>query len=118
LLLNNLLIAVYSAREEFIIGSLSANVEDYPYHVAIIQDGILWCTGSILTKNKVLTSANCIISSVSHLTIHAGTSFWPRFRSIHHVVDYILHGFDVTKDLAIMTVAEPFIFDRIRQPVG
>ncbi|XP_011502266.1 PREDICTED: hypodermin-A [Ceratosolen solmsi marchali] len=117
LLIISIIINAQVSTQEYIIGGLSSNIVDYPYQVAIVQNEQLWCSGSILSLHKVLTSANCVISSISRLKVHAGTSFWTRPRSVHNVVNYIMHGFDESTDLAILVVDEPFIFDMTRHPI-
>ena len=40
--------------------SHEVNIEDYPYQVAVIRNGMFTCGGSIIDKNWILTASHCV----------------------------------------------------------
>lgn len=40
-----------------IVGGQETDIEKYPYQVAILNDGRLFCGGSLLSEDRVLTAA-------------------------------------------------------------
>lgn len=42
-----------------IVGGNAVNIEDYPYQVHLLKNGVFFCGGSILTDRYILTAAHC-----------------------------------------------------------
>ncbi|XP_067634018.1 trypsin beta-like [Eurosta solidaginis] len=107
----------YTNSEYRIIGGTDWNIEDSAYLVSIyynIDDYI--CVGSLVTREKVVTSANCVaFLDVDFLVVAAGVTDlrhirdWTQFRpviGVRHPRDYNPN----TKymDIAVMTLRGPF----------
>ena len=57
-----------------IVGGEPANIQDYPFTVALEQpDGFQFCGGTLVAANKVVTAAHCTVdSSPSDIVVVAG----------------------------------------------
>ncbi|XP_011502264.1 PREDICTED: trypsin-1-like [Ceratosolen solmsi marchali] len=105
-----------SPTSTFIIGGEYDTIEHHPYLVAILKNERLWCGGSILSVNHVLTAAHCVLHESSPLIVSSGSAFWKQ-GSIHHVEYNVTYGPVMNDDLAILRVTEHFIFDNTCQPI-
>ncbi len=47
----------------YIVGGEEANIEDYPFTVALTQSGQQFCGGTIAAPNKIVTAAHCVEGS-------------------------------------------------------
>ncbi|XP_011502207.1 PREDICTED: trypsin-5-like [Ceratosolen solmsi marchali] len=101
-----------------IVGGHNIQIDVVPHQVAIVLREKLLCGGSILTKKYVLSAAHCVLETLDiSLIIHAGTSFWAKPGSIHHVESSTTYGASENVDVAVLRVTEPFVFDKKRQPI-
>ncbi|GLV45231.1 Ser8 [Carabus blaptoides fortunei] len=58
-----------------IVGGSNANIEDFPYIVAVLIDGRYMCGGIILNQNSILTAAQCTIGRDHvRITVQAGNN--------------------------------------------
>jgi len=57
-----------------IVGGTPANIEDFPFTVALTQpDGFQFCGGTLVAANKVVTAAHCTVgSSPADIVVVAG----------------------------------------------
>lgn len=103
-----------------IVGGDDAEIEDVPYQVSLSLWGYLYCGGSIISENWVVTAAHCATQSPSRYTIRAGSNRATLNGSTHKVDKIISHenygnvqGFDI----ALMHVTNPFKFNEKRKPI-
>ncbi|KAJ8682691.1 hypothetical protein QAD02_018483 [Eretmocerus hayati] len=98
------------------------DVQGHPYYVSIEAGVPYSCGGAIISAHWVLTSVKC--AQIPNAIVRAGTNFWNRNGTEHHVKRIIIHErFNITRhkipvnDIALMEVVEHFNFDRFHQPV-
>ncbi|XP_011502268.1 PREDICTED: trypsin epsilon-like [Ceratosolen solmsi marchali] len=105
--------------ETNIVGGQIADIEDYPYQVAVIQDERLWCGGSIANPNYVLTAGHCVFMAIMPLFVHAGSRYWYNPGSVHEVDFNITYTTEIstTDDVALLHVVEPFVYDATHQAI-
>ncbi|XP_011502272.1 PREDICTED: trypsin epsilon-like [Ceratosolen solmsi marchali] len=71
-----------------------------------------------ITRQLSNNAAHCVLETLDiSLIIHAGTSFWAKPGSIHHVESSTTYGASENVDVAVLRVTEPFVFDKKRQPI-
>nr|XP_014094233.2 trypsin alpha-3-like [Bactrocera oleae] len=59
---------------ERIVGGSSVTEKKYTYFVRVHYEGILWCGGSLVRNNAVVTAAHCVSDvNVKELRVHADT---------------------------------------------
>lgn len=57
-----------------IVGGSAATTGQFPYQVALLQSGSLFCGGVLLNANTVLTAAHCSVdTSASSVKVRAGS---------------------------------------------
>ncbi|TVQ91128.1 MAG: hypothetical protein EA393_05015, partial [Bacteroidetes bacterium] len=61
-------------RSGRIVGGEDANIEDYPWHVALMQGTTQFCAGSIIHEEWILTAAHCVLGSWTPQYIRAGVT--------------------------------------------
>ncbi|XP_011502267.1 PREDICTED: trypsin beta-like [Ceratosolen solmsi marchali] len=105
--------------ETNIVGGQIADIEDYPYQVAVIQDERLWCGGSIANPNYVLTAGHCVFMAIMPLFVHAGSRYWYNPGSVHEVDFNITYTTEIstTGDVALLHVSKTFNYDKTCQPI-
>jgi trypsin len=65
--------ATLEAREDKIVGGEPASLGEFPFLVALTQNGGIWCGGSLVNANTVITAAHCSDVSPDSMTVVAGT---------------------------------------------
>jgi secreted trypsin-like serine protease len=100
-----------------IVGGNVVTIENYPFQVALLLDDTLWCGGSIMTNNHVLTAAHCVIFATDVLYVRAGSSFWNRGGTLHRVEYNATYSHKENEDLSVLRIADYFIFDETHQPI-
>lgn len=111
--------------------NFNTSVEDFPFMVSIEEvtyTNIYICSGIIISRNYVLTSARCFYDENFTLKnlfiVRAGSSYVEQNGSIHTVAEIISHNVDypfnsdkaLLYNIALIKVTEPF--DKKYQPVG
>ncbi|XP_011502263.1 PREDICTED: trypsin-1-like [Ceratosolen solmsi marchali] len=104
-------------EDEKIVGGNVVTIQQYPYQISILVDNYLWCGGSILSKYSVLTAAHCILTRSNELIVHAGSSFWMSGGSYHRVKTSFVYGNELSTDLSVLRIKEPFVFNSFCQPI-
>lgn len=100
--------------EPYIVGGEDAEIEDYPYAVALVQqDGFQFCGGTLAAEDKVVTAAHCVdgaapedqnvVSGRTDLTTDEGVESEVSDVWVHP--DYSGGGYN--DDIAVLTLAEP-----------
>ncbi|XP_011502273.1 PREDICTED: clotting factor B-like [Ceratosolen solmsi marchali] len=100
-----------------IVGGSITRIEDYPFQVAVILEDRLWCGGTIISNEHVLTAAHCVFFATSTLYVRAGSSYWSKDGSLHRVIYNTTYGPRPNEDLSVIKVSPPFHFDETRQPI-
>ncbi|MCO5250940.1 MAG: trypsin-like serine protease [Candidatus Kapabacteria bacterium] len=103
-----------------IIGGVNADIEDYPWQIAIFTvdaDGNLeeqMCGGSIIDPFWILTAAHCVLEDAhktQKIVAHITRRSQPDQGQVIEISDYIIHeGFDteiIQNDVALLRLAYP-----------
>ncbi|XP_032682779.1 vitellin-degrading protease-like [Odontomachus brunneus] len=70
------LIASASSLDPRIIGGSSTTIDKYPYQVSIHYEGKLFCGGSIISNQWILTAAHCVYGGkLASFMIRVGSSY-------------------------------------------
>lgn len=122
-----LLVGIFSLSQVFaqspdikIVGGMPANIEDYPYQVALFSiDEVgniseFMCGGSIIDRYWVVTAAHCVLQN-SHKKQRIVAAFSKLSEVdeayVYEISDYIIHPeFDmntVANDIALLRLAYP-----------
>ena len=56
-----------------IVGGSTASAGQFPYIVTVLASGSLYCGGSLVNGNTVITAAHCATRSASTYTVRAGS---------------------------------------------
>ncbi|XP_043285785.1 trypsin alpha-4-like [Venturia canescens] len=122
------------ARRTRVIDGGEVSIENIPWQVNFInywgRSTIPGCSGSIISSNWVITAGHCICSwawdSLGPLIVlSAGSSHYKK-GSHHTIVEVICHPQYYLQDdkdllpfndIGLLRVAEPFKFDKTRQPI-
>ncbi|XP_047543995.1 hypodermin-B-like [Vanessa atalanta] len=91
------------------------NIREHPYIVSIRRNNCHYLTGTLITKNLVLTVAHPIIGvPIQHLKIVAGENYSDRGTSLLTVILVVVHQnfdpFTLNADLAMLRFYEDVIF--------
>ncbi|ALC41573.1 CG17239, partial [Drosophila busckii] len=63
-------------KQNRIVGGAAANIEDFPWQVAIYTSNKYYCGGSIYSATVIITAAHCIETMyLDTLTVRAGSSY-------------------------------------------
>ncbi|XP_067014403.1 trypsin-7 [Anabrus simplex] len=105
-----------------IVGGHAGSISEHPYMVGFEKNGLLWCGGTIIGSDWIITAAHCFDSSVADCAciptmeckIRAGTSKLEKEGFLLDVVTVHVHESynEVLKnhayDLAVVKVNKPF----------
>ncbi|KAF5270516.1 hypothetical protein FQA39_LY08394 [Lamprigera yunnana] len=121
LLLFSLLNLKASCEVDFrIAGGKEANIEDFPYQISFNSGG-MFCGGSLIEPDKVLTSAHCISSRRNHFYITAGTTYSRGHGTHRSVISICNHPkynpYTYDYDVSVLTLSEPFILSKTIQTI-
>jgi trypsin len=113
-----------NGTDENIVGGSPINIQDAPWQVVILRDGLLYCGGVILTPNIVLTAQHCIAEIAEDsfsLAVVAGVTDLNDFSShrqqsnVQDVVAYPNYlTFELGKDVALLVLRYPIHLDGVR----
>ncbi|XP_053594601.1 uncharacterized protein LOC103570336 [Microplitis demolitor] len=104
-----------------IVGGEDVNIEEVPYQVSVQLRGRHWCGGSIISNNWVLTAAHCTQLPQRKYSIRAGSVWDDRDGNVYEVDkiinyhDYSDHYDVPAKDISLVHVRKPFVFDETCQ---
>lgn len=131
LILLGFFVALSSSSEngaEFIIGGEDASIEQYPYMAGVLNLGVKYCGGSIISSRNVLTAAHCIlIRAAPAISVFVGSS---RRRGqggithralrlfIHPEYVYTPEPFQMQADIAIIRTLTQIQFGALVQPIA
>ncbi|XP_069679938.1 serine protease 1-like [Periplaneta americana] len=107
--LGNLTEQKYSMKDGRIVGGTTEPSNRlYPFHAILIYSGEVFCSGSIISENWILTAAHCVSSFAPYsITIHGGIS-----GEVRQIAQKIIHPSynSVTwdYDIAVVRVTQPF----------
>ncbi|KAL3477288.1 trypsin-like cysteine/serine peptidase domain-containing protein [Aspergillus californicus] len=98
-----------------IVGGDDASITDYPYQIALLQNGQLICGGSIISTQYVVTAGHCTSgASASSLSIRAGSTYSASGGTVIDVSSIAVHpdynAQTVDGDISILTLAEELTF--------
>lgn len=78
--------------EDSIVGGISTTINEHPFQVSLQRYGSAICGGTIMSENKVLTSAHCTDgASASSISVIAGSSFRGRGGQLVNVTRVCQH---------------------------
>lgn len=123
------LLATPMVRDGKIIGGTTATTGAYPYQVAILHwFGGMFCGGSILTLNLVLTAAHCNVEITSNFKVLAGSISYTNYYYAYpygqerDIKDFIKHRQYVNAhsgfDIALVKVKQPFVYSSNVKPIN
>ncbi|KAF9421594.1 hypothetical protein HW555_002527 [Spodoptera exigua] len=115
--------------EERIVGGHNADLNEWPWIVALFNAGRQFCGGSLIDDRHVLSAAHCVAHmtswDVARLTARLGdhnirtnTETKHIERKIKRVVRH--RGFDMRtlyNDVAVLTIDQPVIFSKYVRPI-
>ncbi|CAB9503449.1 Trypsin delta/gamma-like protein CG30031 [Seminavis robusta] len=104
------------AGPQEIVGGSPASSGEFPWFVSLEYEGQIYCGGTLISANRVLSAAHCFLSSsgsiflptqirVGHTTTSDGETVTPSCVSIHPDFGYDLKG--VYSDLAVLSLSSP-----------
>ncbi len=100
-------------RSGRIVGGENAQIEDYPWQVALMQETTQFCGGSIINEQWILTAAHCLDDNWSAEYVRAGVTDRTNETGQDITVDqYIIHpdyGYPATfsNDIALIKLTSP-----------
>ncbi|XP_066595029.1 chymotrypsin-1-like [Prorops nasuta] len=117
-----LALCAYGLPSSRIVGGQNVPDGKYLYVASLRLNGQPWCTGSILNKRYILTSAECIVSALpSNLTVHVGVRRMDEIGVEYNIESYVRHPeFDTNSyanDVAVLKVNKDIVFNDKVQPV-
>jgi len=126
IILPALLAAADIERGGKIVGGTQAKIGAFPYQVAILlKNGEMYCGGSVLTANIVLTAAHCKMPKVADFKIVAGSNSYKNYSATgqeRQITKFLPHenytdGFSGW-DIALVKVATPFVLNAVVKPIA
>lgn len=121
------LLATPFERDGKIIGGTTAKRNAYPYQVAILRSGgAMYCGGSILNANYVLTAAHCEMGDVRKFKVVAGAHSYINYketgqeRAIEKFTAHQNWNKDAGDghDIAVIKVITAFILNQFVVPIN
>jgi trypsin len=107
-----------------IVGGKLAPEGKYPYLVALYDNSIFFCGGSIINKRWILTAAHCLdrINSASSITVHAGTNKLKGGKpQIYNAVYFTYHKDfkrqGLPNDIGVIRVNKDIVYNKKVQPI-
>ncbi|MED6248959.1 hypothetical protein ATANTOWER_007536 [Ataeniobius toweri] len=108
-----------------IIGGQGVSPGSWPWHVTFFSNGGLFCHGSLITDEWVLTGAQCstrayLSGAVVHLGANDGSGFsnvTRRIDSIHCHQDFKNNYYDNENDICLLKLSAPVDFTDYIRPV-
>nr|AAD31267.1 trypsinogen RdoT1 precursor [Rhyzopertha dominica] len=99
-----------------IVGGHDVSIEDYPYQVALLNNGYFICGGSILNEYFVLTAEHC--TGHGNLKVRVGSSFSERGGTILNVKEiYTISDNSYAYDVPVLKLSEKIEFGKGIGPV-
>ncbi|KAJ9597895.1 hypothetical protein L9F63_011261, partial [Diploptera punctata] len=108
-----------------IVGGKDAEIEDYPYMLAMEFNGTLHCGGAIISEDYALTAAHCVSrfsGTPVGVEFRAGSSVKESGGTVHSASEIIIHpnfnSSTMDLDIAIIKVSTPFTMGSGVQPIS
>ncbi|XP_066595046.1 chymotrypsin-1-like [Prorops nasuta] len=122
LLFAGLALCAYGLPSKRSVGGEDAPDGKYLYMVSLRYNGKHICTGTILNKRYILTSALCTVNTpYPGLTAHVGVRRIEEAGAQYRVVSFIRHpkfeAFNYVNDVAVLRVEHDIVFNDKVQPV-
>ncbi|XP_059488549.1 chymotrypsin-2-like [Neocloeon triangulifer] len=115
---------VYCSHEGKGVGAASGEI---PWHVSIRFDGKAFCSAAIVSREWILTRAQCLLTyntSADRLDVNAGSIRYDQINSLHLAVDkqdhpgYNYDGGNGTHDIGLLKVSPPFEWSNLIAPIA
>ncbi len=123
-----LLIPLLSFSQIDIVGGTDADISDYPWQVALIEQsgGWIWafCGGSIIDSNWILTAAHCMEDvNINNLYVRAGSdNSYAQGGVSYSVEEVIVHpnynSNTMNNDIALIKLNNSISFNSNKQPIN
>jgi len=112
----------------YIVGGVEVKPHSWPWVVAIMEDNMQVCGGSIINENWILTAAHCMKPTDEEQLIGVGLHAWAEARHGHGGETYefekvIVHesfnltGKDMNNDIALIKIKGPIKYSDHVQPI-
>ncbi len=123
-----LLIPLFSFGQIDIVGGEDADISDYPWQVALIEQSGGWewgfCGGSIIDDNWILTAAHCLEDiNINNLYVRSGSgNSYAEEGVIYGVEEIIVHpnynANTMNNDIALIKLSDSIVFDSNSQAIN
>ncbi|XP_067000659.2 trypsin-1 [Anabrus simplex] len=103
-----------------IVGGEKADIKDFPYQVAFLEDNDVMCGASIIGEEWALTAAHCVVGmKPKEVTLRVGSSSYKKGGEVHKATELKKHKKYSDKsddnDIALIKVSPPFKFtDKVK----
>ncbi|EDW60618.1 trypsin alpha-3 [Drosophila virilis] len=97
-----------------IVNGRPIDIASAPWQVALLNNSEQFCGGSIVSKDIIITAAECLRDrlSIAHLTVRAGSANWNSGGQLAKVDEYRIHelyGSETHEnDIAVLKLVRPF----------
>jgi secreted trypsin-like serine protease len=115
---------VPNSTDSSVVGGTMANIEDFPYQAAILDNfDEQVCGGVIIARDAVITAQHCVDSVFEPVYVGAGKSNWPDLIPSSILVRYTIHYprfNDATagKDIAVLILQQQLTYSTKIQPIA